>query len=128
MKESESFGIEKGNGAKVLAWMNEEANDKQLKFEGRLYDHDITTKNFGLFEMFSWMGDVQVARNLILKASKRFKVKVIEGGYRTKERTLSTKKTDFAMVRKGDKIIGHLEFESSRLRSQTWKVKGEERR
>ena len=36
--------------------------------------------------MFSWIGDVQVARKLIIKASKRFKVKVIEGGYKPKDK------------------------------------------
>ena len=56
--------------------------------------------------MFSWMGDVQVARKLILKASKRFKVKVIEGGYKPKERVFRMKKFDYAKVKKGDKTIG----------------------
>ena len=36
--------------------------------------------------MFSWMGDVKIARNLITKASKKFRVKVIEGGYKAKEK------------------------------------------
>ena len=65
---------------------------------------------------------------LILKASKRFKIKVIEGGYRTKERIFHTKKSDYGIVRKGDKIIGHIELESSRFGKDSWNVKSEERK
>ncbi|MBA4436345.1 MAG: hypothetical protein H2B04_03350, partial [Nitrosopumilaceae archaeon] len=79
MRDSETFGIEKGRGEEVIAWLNEHAKTQKIKLEARLYGYTISTKNFGDFEMFSWIGDVQVARKLIIKASKRFKVKVIEG-------------------------------------------------
>jgi len=128
MGGSESFGIEEGSGEQAVAWINEHAKKQKLKIEARLYDYKITTQNFGTFEMFSWMGDVKIARKLIIKVSKRFKVKVIEGGYKPKEKTLNTKKSDYAMVRKGDKVIGHLHFEASRLGNQMWKVVTEERR
>ncbi len=128
MKDSETFGIEKGFGEKVVSWLNEQAKKNQTKFEARLYGYDITTKNFGTFEMFSWMGNAQVARKMILKASKRFKIKIIEGGFRTKESTFTIKQSDYAMVRSGDKVIGHLEFETSRLGFKKWKLKNEERR
>ena len=128
MAGSESFGVESGFGEQVLEWMNSEAKKRKSKFEARAYNYEITTKNFGTFDMFSWIGDVKVARNLIIKASKRFKVKVIEGGYRTKEKVLKSKKTDFAMVRKGERVIGHLEFSSSVFRSSMWKLKNEERK
>ncbi|MEE8180642.1 MAG: hypothetical protein V3T67_02250 [Nitrosopumilaceae archaeon] len=126
--DSETFGIEKGFGQKVISWINEQAKKNKSTFEARLYDYDITTKNFGTFEMFSWIGDIQVVRNLVVKASKRFKVKIIEGGYKPKERTFTMKKSDYAMVRKGDKVLGHLEFESSRFGFEKWKIKDEERR
>ena len=84
MKDSETFGIEKGHGEEVITWLNEQSKDS--KFEARLYGYSVATQNFGEFEMFSWMGDVQVARKLIIKASKRFKIKVIEGGYKPKEK------------------------------------------
>jgi len=128
MNDSETFGIEKGDEEQLISWMNDEAKSKNLKFEARLYGYEVTTKNFGVFEMFSWMGDVKIARKLITKASKRFKVKVIEGGYKTKEQVFSTKKTDFAIVRKGNKVIGRLEFEASRLSNEKWKIKDEQRR
>ena len=126
--DSETFGIEKGFGQKVNSWINEQAKKNKSKFEARLYDYDITTKNFGTFEMFSWIGDIQVIRNLVVKASKRFKVKIIEGGYTPKERTFTMKKSDYAIVRKGDKVLGHLEIESSRFGFEKWKIKDEERR
>ena len=128
MKDSETFAVESGYGEKAVKWLNEEAKKVNKKFEARLYDHTITTQNFGSFEMFSWIGDVQFARKLIVKVSKRFKIKVIEGGYKTKERIFHTKKSDYAMVRLGDKVIGHMEFEASRFGKEKWKVKAEERK
>ena len=128
MSESETFGAEKGSGNELVQWMNEEAERRSVKFEARLYDYVIKTENFGTFEMFSWMGDVKVARNLIVKASKKFRVKVIEGGYKAKEKIYSTKKSDFAMVRKGDKIIGHLKFTAARIGKDNWELVEEERR
>jgi len=78
--------------------------------------------------MFSWIGDVKAARSLITKASRRFKIRVIEGGYRTKEKELKSNKTDFAMVRKGDREIGQLEFSSSLFGDTRWKLNTEERK
>ena len=128
MAGSESFGVESGFGEQVLEWMNSEAKKRKSKFEARAYSYEITTKNFGTFEMLSWIGDVKVARSIIRKVSKRFKVRVIEGGYRTEEKVLKRKKTDFAMVRKGDRVIGHLEFSSSLFGDTKWKLETEERK
>lgn len=128
MRDSETFGVEKGFGQKVVDWLNEQSQENDLKFEARLYGYDLDTDNFGSFEMFSWIGNVQSARKLIIKASKRFKVKVIEGGYKTKEKIFHVKKSDYGMVRRGEKVIGHIEFESSRFGKDNWKIKAEERR
>ena len=128
MRESETFGSEEGSGEELVQWLNEEAKKKKMKFEARLYDYVIKTENFGTFEMFSWMGDVKTARSLIVKASKKFRVKVIEGGYKAKEKIYSTKKADFAMVRKGDRIIGHLKFTTPRIGKGDWELEEEERR
>ena len=128
MGGSETFGVESGFVQDVLEWMNNEAKKRKSKFEARAYNYEISTKNFGTFEMLSWIGDVKVARSLITKASKRFKVRVIEGGYRTKEKVFKRKKSDFAMVRKGDRVIGHLEFSSSLFGDTKWKLETEERK
>jgi len=125
MKFSETFGIEKGHGEEVINWLNEQSKDG--KFEARLYGYSITTKNFGEFEMFSWRGEVQIARKLVIKASRRFKIKVIEGGYKPNEKVFRMKKFDYAKVRKGDKTIGQLEFEMPRFGNNQWEVVDEER-
>ena len=128
MAGSETFGVESGFEEQVLEWMNSDAKKRKLKFEARSYGYSISTENFGTFEMLSWIGDVKVARSIITKASKRFKVRVIEGGYRTKEKVFKRKKSDFAMVRKGDRVIGHLEFSSSLFGDTKWKLETEERK
>ena len=128
MKESETFGAEKGSGEELVQWMNEEAKKRKQKFEARLYDYTIKTENFGTFEMFSWMGDVKTARSLIVKASRKFRVKVIEGGYKAKEKIYSSKKSDFAIVRKGDRVIGHLKFTAARFGKGDWELVEEERK
>lgn len=128
MRDSETFGIEKDHGEEVTQWLNEQAKSQGLKLEARLYGYSISTKNFGDFEMFSWMGDVQIARKLIIKASKRFKIKVIEGGYKPKDKVFRMKKFDYAKVKKGDKTIGQIEFAVSRFGNKQWEIQDEERR
>jgi len=124
---SETFGVEKGHGEEVISWLNEQAKAQSIKLEARLYGYSVTTENFGEFEMFSWIGNVQNARKMIIKASKRFKVKVIEGGYKPKEKIIKMKKFDFAKVKKGDKTIGQLEFVVSRFGNKHWEIQNEER-
>ncbi len=127
MADSETFGVEKGHGEEVVVWLNEQAKSQSIKLEARLYGYSVTTENFGEFEMFSWIGNVQNARKMIIKASKRFKVKVIEGGYKPKEKIIKIKKFDFAKVKKGDKTIGQLEFVVSRFGNKHWEIQNEER-
>jgi hypothetical protein len=121
MRESETFGIQSGFADQAIEWMNDQAKKHNFKFEARSYNHKIETKNFGAFEMFSWIGDVKTARSLIVKASKRFKAKVIEGGYKPEDKI-------FNMVRKGERVIGHLEFTAPRVASDVWTVEAEERK
>jgi len=127
MGNSETFGVQKGHGKEIVEWLNQQSKTQNSKLEARLYNYEISTKNFGDFEMFSWMGDVQIARRLIIKASKKFKIKVIEGGYKPKEKVFRMKKLDFAKVKKGDKTIGQLEFAVSRFGNAQWEIQDEER-
>ena len=109
--------------------MDERASKKNnWKFEARTYNSEIKTKNFGSFEMFSWIGDVKVARSIIVKASKRFKARVIEGGYKPKDKIFKKKKSEYGVIRKGERIIGHLEFSASRLGNEMWTLEAEERK
>ena len=129
MADAESFGIEKGYGTQAVDWMNEEAKKLNLKFEARLYNHEVTTKNFGIFEMFSWIGDSKAARDLTIRASKRFKIKIIEGGYKTVQFIMKvSSRNEYGIVRKGDRVIGQIEFTSSRLTNSKWVVSKEERK
>jgi len=127
MGKSETYGDHKGHGKEIVEWLNEQSKTQNSKLEARLYNYEISTKNFGDFEMFSWMGDVQIARRMIIKASKKFKIKVIEGGYKPKEKVFRMKKFDFAKVKKGDKTIGQLEFAVSRFGNAQWEIQDEER-
>ena len=127
MGNSETFGVQKGHGKQIVEWLNEQSKTQKTKLEARLYNYEISTKNFGDFEMFSWMGDVQIARRMIIKASKKFKIKVIEGGYKPKEKLFKMKKFDFAIVKKGEKTIGQLELSVSRFANEQWEVEDEER-
>jgi len=127
MGNSETFGVQKGHGKQIVEWLNEQSKTQKTKLEARLYNYEISTKNFGDFEMFSWMGDVQIARRMIIKASKKFKIKVIEGGYKPKEKVFKMKKFDFAKVKKGDKTIGQIEFAVSRFGNAQWEIQDEER-
>lgn len=128
MADAETFAIEKGHGEKAIIWMNEEAKKMGWKFEARLYHHDIVTKNFGTFEMYSWIGDPKAARGLVIRASKRFKIKVIEGGYKTRHMTIKISRNEYGMIRKGERIIGHIEYSSSRVPGSKWVVSKEERK
>ncbi len=128
MADSESFGIEKGHGNQAIQWMNEQAKKLDWKFEASLYGYEITTKNFGPFEMYSWIGDPKAARDLVIRASKRFKIKVIEGGYKSRQLILKLERNEYGLVRKGDRIIGRIEFSSSRLTESKWVVRLEERK
>ena len=127
MGNSETFGVQNGHGKEIIKWLNEQSKTQKGKLEARLYGYTVTTKNFGEFEMCSWIGDVQIARKLIIKASKKFKIKIIEGGYKPKEKVFKMKKFDFAKVKKGDKTIGQLEFAVSRFGNAEWEIQDEER-
>ena len=127
MGNSETFGVQKGHGKEIVEWLNEQSKTQKTKLEARLYNYEISTKNVGDFEMFAWMGDVQIARRMIIKASKKFKIKVIEGGYKPKEKVFKMKKFDFAKVKKGDKTIGQIEFAVSRFGNAQWEIQDEER-
>ena len=127
MGNSETFGVQKGHGEEIIEWLNEQSKSHKGKLEARLYGYTVTTKNFGEFEMFSWIGDVQIARKLIIKASKKFKIRIIEVGYKPKEKVFKMKKFDYAKVKKGDKTIGQLEFVVSRFGNAQWEIQNEER-
>jgi cell division protein FtsB len=78
--------------------------------------------------MFSWIGDSKAAREITIRASKRFKIKVIEGGYKTRQFIMKVARNEYGMVRKGDRVIGQIEFESNRITGDKWQVTKEQRK
>ena len=122
------YGAEKGNGERVKEWLNEQAKSIDLKLEVKLEKDVLSTENFGDFDLLSLSDDSVKSRKLISKAGKRFGIKMIEGGYKEVARIIRRKKSDYAKVLKGDKVIGHLELETSRFGSKKWEIKLEERR
>ena len=122
------YGAEKGNGDKVVSWLKEEAKSAGLKLEARLEDYIISTQNFGEFELISLSDDSIAVRKLISKVGKRYGIKMIEGGYVEEARIIRRKKSDYAKVLRGEKVIGHLEFETPRFGAKKWEIKLEEKR
>ena len=122
------FGVEKGHGNEVISWIDEQAKSIGLKLKIRLDGSLISTPSLGDFELFSLSDDSLSIRKLISRAGKRFEVKMIEGGYKEEARIIRRKKSDYAKVLKGDKVIGHLELETPRFGAKKWHVKLEERR
>lgn len=122
------FGVEKGHGDKVVSWINEQADSTELKLKVELNGSFLTTPSFGEFELFLVSDDSLPVRKLISRAGKRLNVKIIEGGYKEEARIIRRRKSDYAKVLKGDKVIGHLELETPRFGSKKWTVKVEERR
>ena len=49
MGNSETFGVEKGHGEKIITWLNKQAKLQNNKLEARLYNYEVSTKNFGHF-------------------------------------------------------------------------------
>lgn len=127
LESCETYAVEKGYGETVVNWINEHAKKTGSKLECRLYGHNISTKNFGEFEMFSWKGDVKEARLLLSKASKRFKIRVIEGGYKPREWTIKKHKFDYGIIKKSDRTLGHVEFRAPLIGKGNWEIHGEER-
>lgn len=125
MRDSETFGVESGR-RDVVDWLNETARSEGSKFEARMYGQTVKTANFGDFDLFSWMGDVKQARRLVQRAGRRFRVRTVEGGYKPKERTFGLSRRDYALVRRGGKVVGRLLFEAPRI-GGSWRVAGEER-
>ena len=53
---------------------------------------------------------------------------MIEGGYKPKDKIFKKKKSEFGVIRRGERIIGNLEFSASRLGNEMWTLEAEERK
>jgi hypothetical protein len=122
---SDNFGVEKGMGSRAVEWMNSYSREKKKEFEARLEGYQISSKNFGNFEIISWTGNWSDARKIILKVSTKLSIKVIESGYHQKDNLFLSffgLGKEFAKVYKKGNYIGTIVLG---IRSGKWYIKAE---
>ena len=125
MTSANNFALEQGKSAKAIEWMNSYAKMKNRKLEIRSENYSLSTLKFGNFEAISWNGDWSAARLIIVKASSKLNMKVIEAGYHKKGSLLSSLlggSDEIAKVYSGGKLVGNIVLKS---KSGKWIVKSE---
>ncbi|HET7644018.1 MAG TPA: hypothetical protein VFK40_10960 [Nitrososphaeraceae archaeon] len=125
MANADNFGIEERKAEEAIVWMNSYAIDNKKQFQAKLEGYLLITKNFGNFEIISWKGDWSLARNLIIKVSRKLSAKVIESGYHQKDLFLLSligANKEIAKVYKKGNIVGNLILTK---KSGQWIVKKE---
>ncbi len=125
MAGTDNFGVEKGMGHRAIEWMNSYSKEKKKEFEARLEGYHISSKNFGDFEIISWNGSWSDARKIIIKASTKLSMKVIESGYHQKDNLFLSFfgiGKEFAKVYNKGNYIGTIVLG---MRSGKWYIKSE---
>ncbi|HZB98626.1 MAG TPA: hypothetical protein VE226_01350 [Nitrososphaeraceae archaeon] len=125
MTSANNFALEQGKSAKAIDWMNSYAKMKNRKLEIRSENYSLSTLKFGNFDAISWNGDWSAARLIIVKASSKLNMKVIEAGYHKKGSLISSLlgvSDEIAKVYSGGKLVGNVVLKS---KSGKWIVKSE---
>ena len=125
MTSANNFALEQGKSAKAIEWMNSYAKMKNRKLEIRSENYSLSTLKFGNFDAISWNGDWSAARLIIVKASSKLNMKVIEAGYHKKGSLISSLlgiSDEIAKVYSGGKLVGNIILKS---KSGKWIVKSE---
>ena len=125
MPSANNFALQQGKSAKAIEWMNSYAKMKNKKFEARLEEYSLCTLKFGKFDVIYWKGDWSAARSIIIKASSKLNMKVIEAGYHKKGNFMSLLlggSDEIAKVYSGGNLIGNIVLKS---KSGKWIVKSE---
>ena len=125
MTSANNFALEQGKSAKAIDWMNSYAKMKNRKLEVKLENYSLSTLKFGNFDAISWNGDWSAARFIIVKASSKLNMKVIEAGYHKKGSLLSSLlggSDEIAKVYSGGNLVGNIVLKS---KSGKWIVKSE---
>jgi hypothetical protein len=110
---ADSFAVEDRKAQHAIEWINAYAKKNNHKFECKLTGYSIQTIKFGNFEMMTWSGEWSDARNIIQKASKQLRAKVIESGYHEKRGLLSAMfgaSSEYAKVYSNGKVVGQIEM------------------
>lgn len=98
---------------------------KKMEFKAKLEGYQISSKNFGDFEIISWRGNWSDARKIIIKASTKLSMKVVESGYHQKDNLLISFfgfGKEFGKVYKKGNYIGTIVLG---MRSGKWYIKSE---
>jgi len=110
---ADNFAVERRKAQQAIDWINAYAKKNNHKLECKLAGYLMQTVKFGSFEMITWSGDWSIARNIIQKASKQLRAKVIESGYHEKRDLLSTMfgaSSEYGKVYSNGKLVGHIEM------------------
>lgn len=113
MAGADNFAIEHRKAQQAIEWINAYAKENNHKFECKRTGYSMQTVKFGSFEMITWSGDWSAARNIIQKASKHLRVKVIESGYHEKRGLLSAMfgvSSEYGKVYSNGKLVGQIEM------------------
>jgi hypothetical protein len=105
--------------------MNSYSREKKMDFKARLEGYQISSRNFGNFEIISWSGSWSDARKMIIKSSSKLSMKVIESGYHQKDNLLLSFfgiGKEFGKVYKKGNYIGAIVLGMS---SGKWYIKSE---
>jgi len=125
LAEADSFAVEHRKVQDAIKWMNAYANKNNYKFEAKLAGYSMQTVKFGSFELITWSGDWSAARNIIKKASKQLRAKVIESGYHEKRDLLSAMfgaSSEYGKVYSNGNQVGQIEMNRKAGR---WVIKSE---
>ena len=125
MPSANNFALQQGKSAKAIEWMNSYAKMKNKKLEVRLEEYSLCTVKFGKFDVIYWKGDWSAARSIIIKASSKLNMKVIEAGYHKKGNFMSLLlggSDEIAKVYSGGNLVGNIVLKS---KSGKWIVKSE---
>jgi hypothetical protein len=125
LTSANNFALEQGKSEKAIDWMNSYAKVKNRKLEVKLENYSLSTLKFGNFDAISWNGDWSAARLIIVKASSKLNMKVIEAGYHKKGSLISSLlgvSDEIAKVYSGGKLVGNIVLKS---KAGKWIVKSE---
>jgi hypothetical protein len=110
---ADSFAVEYQKAQRAVEWINAYAKKKNHKFECSLTGYSMQTVKFGSFQMMKWSGEWSTARDIIQKASKQLRAKVIESGYHEKRALLSAmfgSSSEYGKVYSNGKLVGQIEM------------------
>jgi hypothetical protein len=111
LARSDNFALEKAKAEKAIDWMNSYAATRNKKFNAKLTGYNMSTMNFGSFQLLSWEGDWSAARHIIVKASSKLNMKVVEAGYHSKGSIFQSflgLSREYAKVYSGGVLVGNI--------------------